>query len=132
MSLVFTNPKLLLQILSHFEYPHLLSFWASINHPSRSQLLHNYDTIKTLYGQSLNLKRSIIDVEFRKGELEQFIDRSFHSKLTQDDLDSLAKVALDYELSRKMSRRQEEDQMYYNRFNIKVEMVYHRKIDKMA
>ncbi len=76
----------------------------------------------------------MVDVDFRKGELEGFMERSYRSRLTQDDVDSFAKVALDYELSRGFHKGQEGgmEGTHYNRFNIKVEMVYHPKIDKMA
>ena len=44
----------------------------------------------------------------------------------------MGRVALEYELTRGRSQDERKECMFYNRFNIKIEIKYSRKLDKMA
>ncbi len=76
----------------------MLYFWGSINRSARDELLENLDSIEMIYGQSLNLTKSLHTVSFGLDELHKFIDRSYRSKLKYEHCDTFEKVCLDYEL----------------------------------
>jgi hypothetical protein len=44
----------------------------------------------------------------------------------------MGRVALEYELTRGRSQDERKECMFYNRFNIKIDIKYSRKLDKMA